>query len=47
MLRVTQYLPEIVKLQQHLCEMYQWKIDEVEAIEITVAMFIDKIESGM
>ncbi len=47
MLCATQYLPGIVKLQQHLCEMYQWKINEVEANEITVTMFLERIESGI
>ena len=46
MIRVTQYLPEIIKLQQRLCETYQWKVNEIEANKITVSMFLKKIESG-
>ena len=47
MLRATQYLPEIVQMQQQLCEMYHRNINRVEAHKTTMAEFIRNIKSSI
>ena len=46
MVRATQCLPELVRLQQQLYEMYHRKINQVEANTVTVSTFINEIKSS-
>ena len=47
MLHATQYLPELVQLQQQLYESFHRKLDRVEANKTTVAEFIGTIKKSM
>ena len=47
MLHATQYLPELVQLQQQLYESFHRKLDRVEANKTTVAKFIGTIKKSM
>ena len=46
-LRATQYLPGIVKLQHQLYELYHRKLYLVEANQITITEFVNDLESGI
>ena len=46
-LRATQYLPGIVKLQHQLYELYHRKLYLAEANQITITEFVDDLESGI
>ena len=46
-LRATQYLPGIAKLQHQLYELYHRKLDLGEANKMTVTEFLENLESGM
>ena len=46
MLRATQYLPDIVKLQLFLYDMYNYRMDRSDAIELTIHKFLQQLENG-
>ena len=46
-LRATQYLPGIVKLQHQLYELYHRKLDFPEANQMKITTFAEKLESGI
>ena len=46
-LRATQYLPDIVKLQQCLYDSFHHRMDRTEAKRLTIGEFLEKLQSGM
>ena len=45
-LRATQYLPDIVRLQQCLYDAFHHRLDKKEAVTQTVREFLDNLISG-
>ncbi|XP_077981890.1 E3 ubiquitin-protein ligase RNF213-like [Glandiceps talaboti] len=43
-LRALQYLPHVVRLQQRLIDRFHRNIDEAEAIDLTIDMFLGKLQ---
>ena len=46
-LRATQYLPDIVKLQQCLYDSFHHRLDRTDANRLTIGEFLEKLPSGM
>ena len=46
MLRATQYLPDIVRLQQCLYDAFHHRLDKKEAVTQTVREFLDNLTTG-
>ena len=46
-LRATQYLPDIVKLQQCLYDSFHHRLDRTDAKTLTIGDFLEKLSSGM
>ena len=46
-LRATQYLPDIVKLQQCLYDSFHHRLDRTDARTLTIGDFLEKLSSGM
>ena len=45
-MRATQYLPDIVRLQQHLYDSFHHRLDRREAKHITIREFLQGRKSG-
>ena len=45
-MRATQYLPDIVRLQQCLYDAFHHRLDKKDAVRQTVRDFLDKLNSG-
>ena len=45
-MRATQYLPDIVRLQQSLYDAFHHRLDKKDAVTQTVRDFLDKLNSG-
>lgn len=47
MLNATQYLPDLIRLQESLFKVYNRRIDKVEACKTTIRDFIEKLPSEL
>ncbi len=46
-LRATQYLPNIVKLQQSLFDKFNYRVDKTMAKSLNIKDFLEKIQNGV
>ncbi len=46
-LRATQYLPHIVKLQQSLFDMFNYRMDKSKAMRLSIGKFLQNLQNGL
>ena len=45
-MRATKYLPDVIKLQQFLYDIYHHRLDQADAKAQTIGDFLEKLKNG-